>query len=160
MSTATEEKPKEKEKFRYRLNRGMHIDNDPYRRKKNGEPIERTFKPGDIIETDQVLSHLNGGGEMTPKFEKLDDREFPTAREPHPMDRRPEETPKEYAKRLAGIAAEAEKAATEDQSVAASQIDKMNEKDLKQYAADEEIDIKGINGVEALRKAIKAAVVR
>ena len=108
MSTATLEAPKaEKELYRYRLNRGTHIDNDPVTGK------ERVFKAGEIIETNQQLFKLNGGGEMMPKFEKLDDRDLP--RQPSPYERQAGESAKDYAKRLAGLAAEAEKvAATEE----------------------------------------------
>jgi hypothetical protein len=130
---------------RYRLLAGKHAQKEENPETKHKEV--KIYKRGDVFESKHDLLKFNAGpGAM--KFEKVEEsenqpRRARTESPPPPPPHTVVETPAGKAPR------------NQQEFVAA--LEKMNEKDLRALAAEEEIDLKGAKTKDDIVKAIRSA---
>lgn len=139
-------------KFRFKVANGSHVTG-------RGEN-KVIHKRGDIIETDQDLSKHNKLG--PPRFVRVyedgstDEGSQVVVTRSSPMDQQPGESDAAYSARLLEVAAakaDTAKAKEEDDL----KLEKMTVAQLRQFAADEEIDLEGETTKDAILKILRTA---
>jgi hypothetical protein len=151
-------------KFKFRLVAGKHYEgfSCPTCKgaKKKGDDkcatcdgfgrVHRECSRGDIIETDRnLMAMFNSQGSI--KFERADGL--------RPEDRRDGETAKQYAARLAALAAEAALAAAQEEQGETATYEQMTVDELKRHAAAEEIDLGNAKSKQEIIKVLAGSKV-
>lgn len=147
-------------KYKFRLLDGLHTEEPTFERDEKGAPIiengtprilkeGRTFKKGDIIETDKNLHVIFDRIGNPPKFEEVhEDERIMTAQEK-----------RQKAEALLKEAADDELAAQLRKNTMNDVLDSMSVEDLRKHAASEEIDLGKAKSKDEILKVIKAAMV-
>lgn len=132
---------------RYRLLAGKHAQKEENPETKQKEV--KIYKRGDVFESKHDLLKFNAGpGAM--KFEKVDDQEN------QPRRARTESASQTQQQHHTSVETPAGKPPRNQQEFVTA-LEKMNEKDLRSLAAEEEIDLKGAKTKDDIVKAIKVA---
>lgn len=133
---------------RFRLNTGKHQQKED----KTGK--SRLYRQGEIIETEADLSKLNTGG-GTPKFERLEDRsERRRYEEPTPATTTPTVVPPSPASSPSLPQGTPSKATQSEAGYTESELAGMTVNELKELAAEDEIDVKGAQTKAELIKVL------
>lgn len=150
----------------FKLLVGKHVADDM-------DGVERRYKPGDIIETESNLIELFN----SPGCRKFEEVEAPKQRmgektnlpRPGKLPEKPDKAPVNPLMQGEDTPEKASKQTTEKSdlekpnatkpaaAVAANQakLESLTEQELRAIAAEEEIDLKGVRGREAVLKAVK-----
>jgi hypothetical protein len=123
---------------KYRLLVGQHVDNHP------SHEGDHVYVPGDIIDTDKDLLRFNGVG-MSPKFERLHDTSAGDVRN-YPPPTPPEKQLPPAPKQVEPVT----KRPGDD-----DKLDTMTTQQLKEYAAENEIDITGCTRKDEILERIR-----
>lgn len=151
MMTQTEREAREKKalerrlarlkgpKQTYRLLQGFHVEDHPTERDENGYPVDIRYGQGAVFESPCDLLKLNGSLKdgFRPKFELVQQHQL-TDPNGAPLPTQPYR-PRTAAERLA-----------------ATKLDDLNLRQLKEIAAEEEIDLKGSNDKAEILRTLKA----
>ena len=127
---------------KYRVLAGSHVGPDIH-----GKVLEiRAGIDGhDVIETEQNLLELNGPRGFSPKFQLVNEEVLPTDRASLLREK------ERIEKQLAALG-------TAQTPAPPQPIDKMSEKELREYADDNEIDLAACKTRDAMVAAIKKAM--
>lgn len=156
-------KPASKPFGPFRVNIGKHIEDDPSGEVlRDGRIKEKVYTPADgPFYSSTNLMKLNAPG-MTPKFTHVLHEPQGTV---SPLTKQPGENSDQYADRMRKLAEEATRLATSPSEKALEEkppsaiyptLETMNAKELQQWAAEEEVDLKNAKSKEDILKVIKS----
>lgn len=137
---------------RFRLLRGKYVSGN----KADAKNPRRTYNKGDLIETEVDLTKFNGPPPMQPKFARADDYGAPgmEAYSQPPTARELEKLRQDRVKGTSETLDEPEVDATDSED-AEDGLDDYTVAQLKEYAANEEIDLEGATRKEDILRAIR-----
>lgn len=122
-------------KYKFRLLEGLHVENGPIGA--NGLPTDVIYKRGDIFESESDLLQFNRGPNSQ-KFERIHDDRPVTS-----------EVQKQAVPRPEG------KQSQQLNLPAELPLEQMTEKELVAFAAEEEIDLKGVKGKDNILRVLR-----
>lgn len=140
---------------KFMVARGTHIQDHPTEKLKDGRPADQVFKAGDVVESKIDLVALHGE-----KFQRVEGAEEETK---EVLERRIRESQEKLAKMNAvsnsQAVADAAKAGfnSSQPPVKGDALDKMSEKELRELAKEEQVDIRAAKNRDDVIRLIRAA---